>query len=101
MLEERTASRLPYSDCTEPLRASDASNTAPYLNRREPMKKFDVEVRRTVYRHFFIDANTREEAEAVAKEQVKGLTDLNIWREYQNEFEVIAMELCPPEPYDE
>jgi hypothetical protein len=64
------------------------------------MAKFDVEVRRTIYHHFFIDANTREEAEAIAKEQVKGWTDLNTWREYQNEFEVIAMELRQPKPYD-
>jgi hypothetical protein len=65
------------------------------------MAKFDVGVRRTIYLHFFLETETEEEAEKLAREQMKGWTDLNTWGEYKNEFEVIVMEMRQPKPYDE
>jgi hypothetical protein len=57
------------------------------------MAKFDVEIRKTIHLNFFLETETEEDAEKLAKEQMKGWTDLNTWREYQNEFEVIVMDL--------
>jgi hypothetical protein len=58
------------------------------------MAKFDVEIRKTIHLNFFLETDTKEEAEKLAKEQMKGWTDLNTWGEYQNEFEVIVTELA-------
>jgi hypothetical protein len=49
------------------------------------MAKFDVEVYRTICLNFFIEADTKEEAERIAKEQEQGWTDLNTWKEYPSE----------------
>jgi hypothetical protein len=44
------------------------------------MAKFDVEIRKTIHLNFFLETETKEEAETLAKEQMKGWTDLNTWR---------------------
>ena len=43
------------------------------------MQKFDVEVQRTIYKRVFLEAETQEEAEKIAKELATQNQDLNSW----------------------
>ena len=57
------------------------------------MAKFDVEVSGTIYLTLLLEADTKEEAEKIAKEQAERWTDLNTWKEYLTERGYHAQEL--------
>jgi hypothetical protein len=58
------------------------------------MPKFDVEAFTTIYVHLFLEAGTKEEAEALAKEQIEGdWNDFSRWNEYISERDYNAREL--------
>jgi hypothetical protein len=57
------------------------------------MRKFDVEVRRTIYLTLLLEAETEDEAEKIAKEDEKAWTDLNFWKEDPSECRYYVQEL--------
>lgn len=59
------------------------------------MPKFDVEVFTTIYVHLFVEAGTKEEAEALAKEQIEtDWSDFNSWNEYPSERQYVAQQVA-------
>ena len=54
------------------------------------MKKFDVEVRKTISRDVFLEAETEEEAMKIGKEKIARCTDLNVWQEHPSESRIIV-----------
>jgi hypothetical protein len=55
------------------------------------MAKFDVEVHRTLYVAFMVEADTKEKAEALSKERIETeYKDLNTWNEYVQELGFIV-----------
>jgi hypothetical protein len=54
------------------------------------MQKFDVEVKRTIYKRVFVEAETPEEAEKIAKELATQNNDLNTWWSAPTEFRFLV-----------
>jgi hypothetical protein len=61
------------------------------------MAKFDVEAYKTIYLNLLLEADTKEDAERLAREQIKEWTDLNCWKEYPTERGFYVHELKGPE----
>jgi hypothetical protein len=51
------------------------------------MAMFDVDVCKTIHRNFFLEAETKEEAETIAMQLAAEVVDLNEWIEYTSEFQ--------------
>jgi hypothetical protein len=62
------------------------------------MQKFDVEVKRTIYKRVFVEAETPEEAEKIAKELATQNSDLNTWWSAPTEFRFLVTILLANDP---